>query len=63
MPPENNMMCCFREEKEIKFEHQAVLFNSHNSPVKQVLFPFLQKQLILKMVQKLAHSHRTGERC
>ena len=32
LPPVNNVTCCSREEKEIKCEHRAVLFNSHHEP-------------------------------
>lgn len=31
MAPGNNGMSALREEKEATFEHQVVLFNSHNS--------------------------------
>ena len=63
LPPGNNIICCSRDKKEIKCEHQVVLFNSHHSLAKQGLFPFLQKKLILTVVQKLAHNHMTSELC
>ena len=64
MSPGNNITCCSRDKKEIKCEHQVVLFNSDNSLARQGLFPFLQeKKLILTVVQKPVHNHTTSELC
>ena len=64
MSPGNNITCCSRDKKEIKCEHQVVLFNSDNSLARQGLFPFLQeKKLILTVVQKPVHNRMTSELC
>lgn len=64
MSPGNNITCCSRDKKEIKCEHQVVLFNSDNSLARQGLSPFLQeKKLILTVVQKPVHNRMTSELC